>query len=260
MINKLVYIFCFLLIACVSLPGSILAENDRISKIYIAEEGLWPPYTFEKGGIPTQGIAWEAMNAIFTRLDIEIDMRLLPQARMLQYLKDGKKDAVSIISKNRDRLTFLDYSDVLLQDTGVICYSSKRKKPFNWKEFRDLFPYRIGLVSGHNYGNPFLDAIVMYNLNVQYVTNYEQNFKKLDAGRVDIILINRSSTSEFLRKYPDYKARIRIAEKPFFIYDYYTAFSKKSPARLLIPEVNNVIAELKKEGVIDQILGKYNMK
>ncbi len=61
---------------------------------------MWPPYTFETEGVPTKGIAWELMNAVYARLGIEIDMCLLPQERMLQYLRDGKKDVVSVISKN----------------------------------------------------------------------------------------------------------------------------------------------------------------
>ncbi len=259
--NKtVVYILWLLLIGTTSFADNGAAGNIKIKKIYIAEEGLWPPYTFEKEGIPTKGIAWEVMNAVFERLGIEIDMRLLPQKRMLQYLRGGRKDVVSVISKNRDRLTFLEYSVPLFQDTGVICYSAKRKKAFRWEKFSDLHPYRIGLIRGHNYGNDFPDAIIKHHLNVQYVTNYEQNFKKLDAGRVDIVLINRSSTSEFLRQYPDYTSRIKISEKPFYTYDYYIAFSKKSPARVLIPEVNKVITRLKAEGVIDTILKKYNMK
>lgn len=252
--------FCFLLIDAVCIPVSGLAEVRGIKKIYIAEEGLWPPYTFETDGTPTTGIAWEVMNAIFGRLGIEIDMRLLPQERMLHYLKDGKKDVVSVISKNRDRLTFLDYSDPLLQDEGVFCYSPDRMQAFQWEEFKDLVPYRIGIVRGHNCGNEFRDAIVKYNLNIQYVTNYEQNYKKLMAGRVDIILINRSSTSEYLRNHPEAGPHIRIADKPYFYYDYHVAFSKKSPAKVLIPDVNKVIATLKAEGVIDDILKKYNMK
>ncbi|MCP4115134.1 MAG: amino acid ABC transporter substrate-binding protein [Desulfobacteraceae bacterium] len=256
------FIFCILFCCNVCLPAYGQSDSGigKIKKVYIVEEGLWPPYSFEKEGTPTKGISLEIMNAIFSRLGIEIDMKLFPQKRILKYMEYGEKDIIPLASKNREREKYLDYTLPLLEEKGVIFYSTNRKDSVKWADFEDLTPYRIGTVRGYNYGAGFEDAVKKYNLTLDEVITNEQNFKKLDAGRIDILLVNQSTASEFMRTHPEYRGRFETANKPYMTYVYHTVFSKRSDARLLIPAVNEVIKQLKEEGIIDNILKKYHME
>ena len=91
------------------------------------------------------------------------------------------------------------------------------------------------------------------------VIKTEQLYKVLLGKRVDIVLSQETEGYEFFRKYPDGKNMILVSEKPYITYEYHMGFSKKSRAGILIPEINNIIEQIKKDGTLRIILNKYNM-
>lgn len=234
--------------------GTALGE---VKKVLLSEEGAWPPYTYESEGTPTKGLALELMTEIFHRLQIPYELKLYPQERCIEQMKYGDRDAMTLISKNQDREEFLEFTIPLVESVGLIYYDVRRRRPIQWNEFSDLRPYEIGIMIGYNYGQAFNKAQEQYQLRVQKVVKIEQNLKKLFAGRIDIILANQHEISDFIKENPEYQGRIRAADKPYFNYTYHMGFSNKSETRQLIPAINQVILEMKADGALARILGKY---
>ena len=87
------------------------------------------------------------------------------------------------------------------------------------------------------------------------VTKVEQLFLMVARGRVDLALANDAVGYSMTRRYANL-ADIRPATKPSGEDVHYMAFSKRSPARLIIPSINRAISELRREGVIDQLIGR----
>ncbi len=250
---QLVCVGIFILMAQ---PLQAIAE-DRFDTIYFAEEANWPPYTPDAYGIAKEGLSLELMEAIFSQLDIKVEIELLPQKRMLLYLELGRKDAVTVITKNPERLKYLEYSEVIIsKDRGLIYYSIERQKLFKWQTYEDLQDLRIGVTAGHNYGEAFNQAIDKYDLQLVEASRIRQNFDMLLAGRVDLVMAAESSGNEILCD-PKYKGKIKHAEKPVREINFHIAFSKKSPAKVLIPQVNTVIQKMHADGSLRAIVDKY---
>jgi ABC-type amino acid transport substrate-binding protein len=84
------------------------------------------------------------------------------------------------------------------------------------------------------------------------VPTVELLFAMLARGRVDVVLANDSVGYALARRYVD--ARIRPAEKPTGTDVYYLGLSRKSPAVELLPRINEILIELRREGVIDTLM------
>lgn len=231
--------------------------NAETKKIFLSEESEWPPYTYEKSGNPTRGLSLAVMTEIFSRLKIDMDLKLFPQNRCIEQMKEGTRDAMTLISKNKEREEFLDFSDPIVEAHGLIYYSTTQKTPFVWNTFSDFKDYRIGIVSGYNYGDDFNKYHEKYPLKVTEVMTIEQNFEKLIAGRIDIMLANQLEASEFIRRNQDYQGKLKAAHKPYLYYVYHIGISKKSSARKLLPKINQVIQQMKDEGILYKIIAQY---
>lgn len=249
-----------LALALLSQPGALRGEDasgeGRITSVHLVEEGNWPPFTPDKYGDVKEGLSYELMHAIFSRLDIEIDLELLPMKRLLAHLANGDKDAATMISVNSERMLTLEFTKPMLHNKEFAYFLADRKPPFEWNGFESLKGLRIGVTAGHNYGDEFIDAIARLELNIEKVNTEEQNFKKLVARRIDVLLCNEAPANEIMRRL-DLAGKIIHVSKPYYIKDYSIAFSKKSPAKKLIPEVNAVIKRMKEDGSIEAIISKH---
>lgn len=226
-------------------------------KIILVEEGEWPPYTYESSGAPTKGVSFELMTEIFHRLNKPFTINLLPMKRCIFELTTGDCDAITMLSRNNEREEFLVFTHPIVESKGFVYYDSYRHPKFEWNSFADLQPYTIGTVSGYNYGSDFEDICRRYKLKTERVSRIDQNFRKLLAGRIDILLVNQTEVNEFMRTHPQYRSRIRSAGTPYHVYSYHMAFSKKSRHLDLIPKINRVITDMKNDGTADRILSKY---
>ena len=96
-----------LLILLIPLSSTYGGEQDHsVKKILLSEEAEWSPFTYEKGGKPTKGLSLEVMTLIFSRLNIEIDFKLYPMNRCIKQMRDGRRDAITMISESPDRERF----------------------------------------------------------------------------------------------------------------------------------------------------------
>lgn len=253
-LRKLLLCVCFVY----AVYGSqvVLAE-DKFDTIYFVEEANWPPYTPNAYGIAEEGLSLELMEAIFSQLNLKVEVELVPQKRMLLYLRLGERDAATVITKNPERLKYLEYTDAIIsKDRGLIYYRTDRQEPFEWQSYQDLKGLRIGAVYGHNYGVEFGQAVEEFDLDLVEVNRVIQNFDMLLAKRIDIIVAAESTANELLRD-TKYKGKISAAKKPMREISFHIAFSKKSHARVLIPQVNGVIQKMHANGSLQAIIDKY---
>lgn len=233
-------------------------ENFQGNKVYFAEEIDWAPFTPNNEGIAKEGLSYDLMKEIFSKLDIDFEIELFPQKRMLELIKNGDKDGATVISKNAKRQKFLDFTDSIFQKKGLLYFRSENEVLANWESYEDLKGLKIGVVAGHNYGDKFTKAISQYGLEIYSVTHIEQNFEKLLHGRIDLLLCIEATANHYLNN-PKYKDKIVAANKSYYEKGYYIGFSKESNARHLIPKVNKVIRAMKKDGSLKKIRSKYGL-
>lgn len=231
----------------------IVCSSSSIT-LHLTEEADWPPFTPEKYGKVEEGLSYALMDAIFSKLQVNFDLELYPQKRMLQMLREGTKDAATVISINTERSAYIAFSKPIFQKKGLIYHRSDRN--FQWNSYEDLKGLKIGIVRGHNYGDEFKNAVKEYNLTLVEVSTVEQNFKMILADRIDIFLAVELTAIQLLRK-PMYTNKISPASKPYYTKDYHIGFSKNSKAIYLLPDVNRIIDSMKKDGTLQDIIAPF---
>ncbi|QTA81958.1 Solute-binding protein family 3 domain-containing protein, MltF-like [Desulfonema limicola] len=257
---KITYLFFLIFITYLSFNPSYL-EGQEIKRVFFAQDP-WPPYTL-KDTTPTGGHAVEIIKEIFRRLDIDVDLQLYPWKRVLMKAEDGEIDGIMMLSKDEERERYLIFSNFIVVDNDLIWYAPehfrlKWGKDFEWKTLADLKPYQIGVVIGNSYGDAFQKATTDYKFAIEPTVSDKQNFLKLADGRIDIFISSEIPALYIINGDPALKGKIKSAATPFRPdpLKMYMAFSKKSPAKILLPKVNKVIADMQQSGFIDRVLGR----
>ena len=218
----------------------------------------WPPYVFgELGQEATSGAVVDLLNAIFERLDdTRLSIPLVPWNRALREVREGTKDGIGIILKTAEREEYMDYTDVVFNSINLVWYTTDRfPDGFEWEHYVDFETHTIGVVGGHSYGEELDEMFAEGTLTAIKVSSAGQLFAMLEKGRIDLAFADRLVGSAFVSDYAESGTRIAAAEKSPSGEVYYIAFSKKSEARHLIPAVNRAVSELRKEGVIQKLVG-----
>ena len=259
-LKKLLY--CTLVILLL-FSSSALAQDIKMVKM---SEDPWPPYTYGEAGKPsTGGIAVEITEEIFKRLNIDVDLMLYNWVDCLNQMRTGERDGLIFLSKNIERQKYMDYTSQVGESRGLIYYLAERKRevgmkppPEDWK-WEDLQPNKVGITAGFNYGEDFFKARDKFHYMIYTFVTDEQNFRELALERTDIFFCTENVANELFKNKPIYKNKFKTLKKPYIHYKFYMSFSKKSPARKLIPKINSVIAEMWKDGTIGRITAKYGL-
>jgi len=235
--------------------SSIIASDDVIKFC----EDPWPPYTIGvETGEPTGGVATDIIKEIFRRIGKKVDLRLYPWTRCLNQMKTGERDALMLLTKNKQRQTYMVYSDKIFENRDLIWYKKNRKGgPIEWSSFKDLRNFTIAKSSGYNYGDKYIEAEKKYKFKVDVAYSDKFGFSKILYDRVDIFFCNEAAAKEMFKTNPKFKGKFQYAKKPLKTVDLFLAISKKSKAVALIPQINNTISDMKKDGTIKKIINKY---
>ena len=208
----------------------------------------------EEDGRAVGGITVDILGEIFRRLGVKLDIELYPWKRVLKMAEMGRADGVTFLLYNDERNRYLAFSDVVMQSRETFFFRPAAVGSFEWSDFADLKPYTIGLVDSYVYGGDFLEVVKKYGLEVEYAQSSEENMTKLNGGRVDLVLEDENVARALIIS-QGWSKRIRATLHAVSVTDYRMAFSRKSRAQSLLPEVNRVINEMKQDGTIDRILG-----
>ncbi|CAM2853917.1 substrate-binding periplasmic protein [Vibrio neptunius] len=241
----------FLFLA-VSLLFTSLAHANTVK----LANGEWAPYmskSLKNGGFMTQ-IVKEAFEAE----GYQVEFTYMPWKRGFEESKAGSFDGSLIWGKNPDREQFFHFTDsVITLSTGLF---QQKSKPINWSKKEDLKDFKIGGVTGYAYGVEDMEKTG--EINIQRIASAENNYKKLSAGRLDIVLEDMDVGMELVTKL-NLADKIEPNAKTLSARDYFVIISKKSPrAQELVDAFNRGLAKLKAEGKLDayreaSIRGEY---
>ncbi len=249
----------FLLHCCLFFCVSTAAAQEQ-SRLRITETPFPPYVEGETGGRARGGLAVEIALEAFRRLGIEADIELHPWKRVLRMLETKESDGVLVLMKTEERQRFLIFTETYITGKDLIyydMYDMHRGGKFSWDNYADLRPFTIGLVEEYSYDNDFLEAIDRWGLKIEYAGNPETNFRKLAAGRVDLVVEEMYVAHALINNFPGWKDRIAAAGKEIAEYPYYMAFSKKSGHDELAEQVNTVLEEMERDRTISEIIKKY---
>jgi polar amino acid transport system substrate-binding protein len=202
------------------------------------------------------GLAPHVAQKIFT--EAGYDLELISDynwKRCLLEAKLGNIDVIVAAYKISEREKYLYFSDQpLIEDPIRFFVNIENKKEIT--NINELKNKNIGLLLGDSFGEK-IDSFFKKNTHIEYVSNNQQNFKKLSLKRIDYMPVGLTSGKLQSRKLGFHK------EIDFLHYDvntefYYLAISKKNGFKKLIPYINQRLKEMKENNEITKLSIQYS--
>lgn len=215
----------------------------------------WSPWMIGKEGTkPTGGIFIEITKEIFKRANMKADITLYPFKRGLKLVKNGKHDIILMVSKSAEREKFLLFSDPILTDPYYVYYHKDFTKTFSWNNLSDLKGLTIGTADGFNYGKEFNNAVKKFGIKLRPVKKDLNNVRKLEKGKVKLIILNKTSAELLIRENPSFKGKLVATDKALYKADYFFGLSKKSSFKSNIDKINTIAKKLQSDGTFNKII------
>ncbi len=211
------------------------------------------PYGFEENG-QLKGIEVELIQEIAQRLDIQIEVEMLPWKRILRSMEVGAIDCMFAAFRTEERLVYMDYTNVPIHVSSLVFYVHK-ENPIRFKTMADLKDLTIGLVDGFTTSPDFDKAFQQKLFTIQGSKDVQASFQMLDRERVDTVLFNRHVGAYALKQ--EGLTSIVPLPTPLTATSAYLTFSKKNNLSHLVPHFDSVLFELLTDGTYSEIFQKY---
>lgn len=216
----------------------------------------FPPLEYAGENGDAKGIAVEIVTKIMTKLDHTINIEILPWARALNMMREGKADAIFTAYKNDEREKFLIYSNFILVPQ-VVCFYKKQGSSITYDgDLSKLSDIQIGIISNISYGIKFDEF--RDKLQLQRVAKMEQNFKKLQLGRIDLVISNLYVAEAELDKIGLQDEFVRLPQEVQKVPSY-IAFSKKRNLKKLRDQFDLELEKFKSSGEYAKMMHKYGI-
>ncbi|HXH84822.1 MAG TPA: transporter substrate-binding domain-containing protein [Candidatus Tectomicrobia bacterium] len=212
------------------------------------------PFSYEVNGA-VAGPAADIIRRVCAEAKLECTMRLLPWRRAQQEVEEGKAHGMFVIGWNAARAKWLHFSPPLLgTEYGFFV---RTDHPLVFRQNADVKGFTVGVYGPSNTATA-LEKIKaeIQDLTIDMTPDDEAAFKKLSLGRVDAVYSNRDVGLDLLRRLGITNVRYAGRQQSL---KYFIGFSQKSTDRQLVDRFNASFRELHRQGVIQEILGRYRM-
>ncbi|MCW7753602.1 transporter substrate-binding domain-containing protein [Desulfobotulus sp. H1] len=206
-----------------------------------------PPWVEGGYGPTSKGPGIDLVATIFSHTGRHIQVVIHPWLRVVRMLEFGRLDGVLLVQKQESLNSLLLYSDPLFTSRTLICYDTRKYAHIPFNDIYDLREYTIGLVPGHS---PHIeDAARKHGFRTELLPGVEAGLRILAAGRIDLLIAKESSLQAHLAASPD-AIFLDIHSQPLDSWDLHIGIARTSPAAMLLPAINEAIAEMKKDGTL----------
>ncbi len=197
--------------------GSSLCLAEKIK----LANGEWAPFLSKD--LKHSGYISHIVTEAFAEEGYEVEYVFLPWKRGFEAAKNGKYHGSLIWGFNEERAKDFHYSDTVAELGTSLFYNLD--KPIEWDKTSDLSQFKIGGVVGYAYGIEDLEK--MGKVKIERIAKADGNYKKLLAGRIDIVLEDTEVGYETLNKL-NINKRITAHAKTLSKRNYSVIISKKA--------------------------------
>ncbi|MGL1934518.1 MAG: transporter substrate-binding domain-containing protein [Fibrobacterales bacterium] len=227
-----VYFKFFTTLLTFTLLGSTIhAQSPTIDtpKVITIAIDEYPPFTSQT--LTGYGIDCQIVSEVFKQIGVIVEYEFLPSARALMLTKRGHKDATVPWAMRQERLKDYYYSAPIREaDIEYFFYINSN---FVWnpaqQDYSLLHGKNIGAMIGYNYGVNFENASRSKAIEVDRIASLKQNFKKLLAGHLDLVISQKRIGDYTLQQFftPEQQENIRSIPQNSDPVEYdYLLFSK----------------------------------
>jgi len=240
MMKNTIIAYIFGGIACLELSAEVLTIGNA----------SWEPFQGEQ--YKNGGILAHIVTEAFAVEGIDVDHRWAPWKRVLTYAKSGRWDAANSVGKSKERDPFLLYTDAIISNEIYLFHL--KSKPLEFNHMSDLSGKIVGVMRGYYYGERFKNAVDSQQISTEEVSHQKQNFKKLLAGRIHLVIVSKEVALNVLKEQFTQRELNSITFHPVPIQSFvlYLGISKKlERSQQLINSFNHGLTALKKSGNLD---------
>ena len=213
-------------------------------KLIVSTNAEFPPYKYYDAN-EIVGIDIEIEQAIADKLGLELEVKDGAFDAIIAEVVSGKADiGIAGMTVTDERKQNVDFSDSYATGTQVIIV----KEDSEIKSAADLEGKSIGVQLGTT------GDIMATDIKDSKVEQYNKGMDAVQAlsqGKIDAVIID----SEPAKFYEKEVSGLKILDEAFAVEDYAIALKKGNTA--LQSKINEALKELKAEGKIDEIIGKY---
>jgi polar amino acid transport system substrate-binding protein len=217
---------------------------------FVLHTGEWPPYVSSTlpGGGPLARIVSEAL----ALQGHSVEFHFEPWARQEQDVREGRDLATFPWSSNDAINTDYVFSQPLAHHRMVFFYLTTRTPGFDFTTLENLKNFRLGGSRGYEYVHIFREA----GLKPDYAPDAASSFRKLLAGRIDLVPESEAVGLAILKDFPPEQiGSVSIAKTPLYIDSLRVMASNRHPDTPLLLEALNVgLPKLRRSGRWDAIL------
>ena len=234
------------LVAC---GGEKAPANDGETKKEVLTMGTnaaFPPYEMVDENNKVIGIDAEIAEAVAEKLGMELEIKDMAFDSLITAVSTGSVDVVLAgMTVTPEREESVNFSDSYATGIQVVIVPEDSKIA----TIDDLDGKKIGVQSGTtgdiycagDYGE---DAVARYDNGALAVA-------ALKNGQVDCVVIDNEPAKAFVQA----NEGLKILDTEYITENYAAAIAKENTE--LLEKFNKALAELKEEGKLDEIIGKY---
>lgn len=250
---KTIAVSCVLISVCFSMV--VHAQECQVLRVG-GTDGWLPVAYLNQATKEPEGIAHDFAKIVGNKLNIPVKIdATLPWKRMLQYTEDGNLDMVAAIYWTKERADLYQYTASYFVNEAWVFVVKGKEFPF--EKFEDLIGRVGGIPLGGSFGEAFDTFAKDHQLKLEEVGTKEQMAKKILAGRNDYFIQDYLDGIMYLKQ-AGLQDQIVALPHPVAITEVYFALSRKSPCISLVPHINGIIDNAKRDGTLQAIIDKYS--
>lgn len=251
-------VFKYILIASLSM---LMSSWTYAASPVRLTNGEWPPYLSEK--LAHYGFASHIVSEALKKNGMEVEWGFFPWKRAFIVAENGQWDGSVIWTHNEEREKNFIFSEPVVEGKDVVFH--RKDKPIQWEKITDLAPYSIGATTGYFYGEEFDKAEKAGQITVNRTAKESNNFKKLIANRIDLVVASIDVGYEIMQGELTKEEMSQITHHPKAtrMVSYHLIVSRKSKnAQAIIDAFNAGLKQLKDSGELAKMIqnsqqGKY---
>ena len=227
--------------------ANLLEEIKASGKLIVATSPDYPPFEFEdltkKGQDAYVGSDMTMARYIADKLGVQLQVDAIAFEAVVTNVNEGKAHlAISGLNVDADRLAIADASNVYYSgESQCIVANDELISSIN-----GLDSLKSKTIAAQN-GSIQLSLAneQLTDSKIELITTLNDGIMMLKSGKVDGVLMDSSTASQFVKNYPE----LKMAELPLeYDSEGFSIFMKKGEKELL-DEINKIVAEIESENL-----------
>ena len=219
----------------------------------------FPPYIYAEAGKPA-GVLVEVVNEAFTRMGQPIFIEIMPTGRAWNMYVSGVVDGSFTMKMTAERKTTMLFTRVPLVTQDYVFFARKGSGIRFNGDLASVADFRIGSTISLTYGEKFDRAVKSGVIKkVEPLPTLEQNFRKLLADRVSLVISSRLVALDVLKSM-NLLDQVEVAGPPIESLPAYLVFKLDAEHEEIAKKFDQAMGAMQKDGTIARIYRLHGLE